>query len=109
MTDMSKEQEAFWRGALSKLRGPFPEIGLPPPVEETTKEAEPEQEKNLINGIDPDAVGNFSKITMDVYFFMDFETHKYFMMQGQTMADYGEMTLRKAVEKVKRRQRRDKG
>jgi hypothetical protein len=105
--NMSKEQELFWRKTLDTLRaGPLPEVGLEPSQEETKAEI---PKKELIGGFDPDSIGNFSKITMDVYFFMDQETHKYFMMQGQFMNDYGEMSLKKAMEMVKRRQKRNKG
>src|SRR5258706_8211482 len=106
MEELSKEQELFWRKELNALRGPFPEVGLEPPKEETTIE---EPEKESIGGIDPDTTGNFSKITMDIYFFMDHETHKYFMMQGQSLTDFGEKTLREAVEIVKKKQKRNKG
>lgn len=84
----------------------MPEVGVEPPKEEII---EPPEEKELIGGIDPEATGNFSKITMDVYFFMDHETRKYFMMQDQRMVDFGDIPLRKAVEIVKRKQKRNKG
>lgn len=105
MSDMSQEQESFWRKTLEGLRGPFPEIGDDPPA----IELEEEEEKPTIGGIDPDALGNFSRLTMDVWFFMNTETNKYYMMQSQGMTDYGEKVLREAVEMVKRRQRRNKG
>lgn len=105
MTQLNGEE--FWRDTINSLRGPFPEIGADPPIEEIAKIEEPEKE--LINGIDQNSSGNLSKITMDVYFFMDDDTHKYYMMQSQTMTDYGELTLKKAIEMVKRKQKRNKG
>lgn len=107
MEDFERTSEEFWRAAINKLRGPLPEVGKEPPAIEKVEEAV--VQKDLINGLDPETLGNFSKITMDVYFFMDQGTHKYFMMQAQTMTDYGEIELRKAVDMVKRKQKRNKG
>jgi len=108
MAEMSKEDEIFWRRTLESLRGPMPEVGEDPPKEETGIEvaAEPPE---LIGGLSPEALGNLSKVTIDIFFFMDQESHKYFMMQSQNMVDYGEVPLRKAVEMAKRKQRRNKG
>lgn len=103
---MEKEQEIFWRKTLDTLKGPFPEVGLAPPVEEIEKVEPP---KELINGIDPESLGSFSKVTVDLYMFLEQDTRKCYMMQSQIMTDYGEVQLKKAIEIVKRKQRRNKG
>lgn len=105
MEEISKEQEVFWRNQLKNLRGPLPEVGLEPPKDETIKEPQ----KELIGGIDSESIGTLSKISMDIYFFLDNETNKYYMMQGQSMVDFGERTLKQAIEIAKRKQRRNKG
>lgn len=104
---MDKKSEEFWRTQLSALRGPLPEVGTDPPMEEI--QVEPEDDFKATNGIDPQSIGNFSKVTMDIYFFMDTESNRYFMMQSQSMTDFGEMSLQKAAEMVKRKQKRNKG
>lgn len=95
-----KNDGDFWKNVINSITAPFPEVGSAPPVEETIKDAK------AFNGIDPNSVGNFSRITLDIYFFMDTKSNKYFMMQSQKMVDLGEMTLGEAAEIVKRRQRR---
>jgi len=96
--------EEFWRNAINGLRGPLPEVGADPPtIEEVTEE----EDKELIGGYDPDSLGNFSKITVDIFFFMNPMEHKYYMMQAQNMTDYGEIKLSKAAEIAKRKQRRN--
>lgn len=103
MEEISSED--FWRQQINALNVPLPEIGSDPPASET----EQGEKKVLIGGIDPDSAGNFSKITIDVYFFLNPATNKYFMMQTQNMMDYGEISFKKATEIVKRKQRRNKG
>jgi len=96
------ESEDFWRNAINGLDIPLPEIGTDPPQEEQIVE----ERTDLINGLPPETKGNFSKVTMDIYFFMSPIAQKYFMMQAQNMTDYGEVSVKRAVEIVKRRQRR---
>lgn len=97
---MVAKPEDFWRSHINQLRGPFPEAGVEPPLEESIGEVK------TINGLDPATLGNFTCVTMDIYFFMDAKTNKYFLMQNQKMIDLGEMSLERAAALVKRRQKR---
>ncbi len=101
---MDKSSEQFWRAQLEALRGPIPEIGEEPPADEVV--VSKKEDFKDTNGIDPESIGNFSKVTMDVYFFMNTEDNRYFMMQTQSMTDFGEMSLQQAVEAVKKRRKR---
>jgi len=94
-----KDPEDFWRKAINSLTGPFPEVGLGPPVDEVVSD-KPQ--------VDPNLSGNLSRITMDIYFFLNPETNKYFTMQNQTMTDFGEVTLAEAAEMVRKRKRKTK-
>jgi hypothetical protein len=96
----TKPEGDFWKDAINKLTGPFPEAGTEPPDYEFIKEVK------TYDGMDPSSVGNFSRISLDIYFFFDQVNHKYFMMQNQKMFDLGEMTLEEAAEIVKKRQKR---
>ena len=105
---MAKPQEGdYWKNIINSLTGPFPEVGDDPPTEESTSLTPviPKVTKTF-NGIDPDAMGKLSKITMNIYFFFDNESNKQFLMQDQRMLDLGEMTLSEAAEIVKRSKRR---
>lgn len=98
----------YWAKIINGMTGPFPEVGADPPIlESTTIEAtEVTKEVKTSSEINPEAVGNLSRVTMDLYFFMDSETSKYFLMQNQIMRDLGEMTLEEAAEIVKKHKRR---
>lgn len=94
----------FWKDVINGLQIPAPDMStLENPSE--TIEAVDEESKETAK-YDLKSVGQFSRVSMDVYFFTDNETKKFFMMQHQSMEDMGEMTLKKATEIVKRRNKR---
>ena len=96
----SSNPEDFWRTIVNSLSTvPFPEVGSEPPLEETISDS-PQ--------VDPALIGNFSRVSMDIYFFLDPNTHKYFTFQNQYMIDYGKVTLGEAAEMVRKRKRKTK-
>lgn len=101
------EQYEFWRKVVNDLTGPFPEIGLEPSASETIDD---DQADGDMEAVDPKTqIGNLSRVSVDIYFFLNHETGKYYMMQGQNMWDYGDMTLDKALQMVRRKQGRKRG
>ena len=105
MAAKKQNPEDYWRKVVNSLRGPFPEVGAGPPVDEVVSVHEVVSEKPQV---DPALTGNLSRITMDIYFFLDPKTNKYFTMQNQTMVDFGEVTLGEAAEMVRKRKRKTK-
>jgi hypothetical protein len=96
---MARRKGDFWASIINNLTGPFPEIGSEPPLIETSL-ATPVKETNS-KTIDPEAIGNLSKVTVEMYLFFTTENKRQFLMQNQTMRDLGEMTLEEAAEIVK--------
>lgn len=93
---MAKEGD-FWKQIINSLTGPFPEVGQEAPETELIKDSD---------GINIDVKGNFFRVSMDIYFFLDLESGKYYTMQNQTMHDFGEMDLGAAIELAKKKKKK---
>lgn len=105
MARKAANPEDFWRNVINKIEGPFPEVGIGPPIPEVIK-VEEEPKPDVPPALDLTQTGNFSRVTMELYFFLDGNTQKYFTMQNQNITDFGEMTLGKAVQIVRRRKKK---
>lgn len=93
---MADNEGVNWEKIINSLTGPFPETGA----------NAPERESILQEGLDLDIRGSFFKVAMDIYFFLDLSTGKYYTMQNQDMRDFGEISLRQAIDLAKKRKRK---
>lgn len=98
MVTRKKNPEDYWKNTINSMIGPFPEMGIEPPDLESINDGRAHLE----------TLGNFSKVTLDVYFFLNSKENKYFTMQTQVMTDFGEISLGKAVEMVRKKKRKTK-
>lgn len=82
-----------WEKEINRIRGPWPEVGYDPP--------EMEFIRNKIPALDQ--TGDFSKITTEVYFFIDNDTGKTYTMEKHWLTEFGEVPLRDALQHIKRK------
>lgn len=86
-------EELDWAKLVNDLdEEPLSEKGLNPPDLEVIRK------KKL--GLED--AGDFSKLSMVVYFFVDKETGKTYTMQKHWIVEYGEVTLRDALLTIKK-------
>jgi hypothetical protein len=81
-----------WRKEINKMRGPFPEVGIDAPEAETIKSNLPALDQE----------GDFSKMTTEVYFFVDNDSGKVYTMEKHWMTEFGEVPLKVALQYIKR-------
>lgn len=81
-----------WRKVINDLNGPFPEVGSDIPELEVIRKSK----------VGPDDPGDFSKLSMVVYFFVDKETGKTYSTQKHWLVEYGEVPLREAIQVIKK-------
>lgn len=89
-------EDDFWKKVINGLDIPFPDIGVEAPKK-------PEEEEEDVEG---SATGHLSRVTLDVYFFLNNETNRNYLMQSQTMHDYGEMTFKQAAAIIKKKHKK---
>jgi len=80
-----------WEKEINKLNVPMPEVGLAPPDWEIEKK-----------DVDLDTRGDFSRLDIKIYFFVDKETGKTYTMSRHNLIDYEEVTLEEAIAEIKR-------
>lgn len=81
-----------WRDLINDLDGPFPEEGTGPPDIEMF----PKKKFN------PEDLGQFSKLTTEIYFFIDKETKKTYTKEKHWIVEYGEVPLKEAIAAIKK-------
>jgi len=84
--------EIDWRNVINGMVGPFPEGG----------EEMPELEIIKKNKVGLEDKGEFSKLSMVIWFFTDSETGKTYTMQKHWLIDHGEVSLREALLAIKK-------
>lgn len=89
---MKDVNDIDWRKVVNNINGPFPEIGSDIPELEIIR-------KDKIGLQDK---GEFSKLSMVVYFFSDKETGKTYSTQRHWLVEFGEVPLKQAIEAIKR-------
>lgn len=87
-------KEINWREVVNKMTGPFPETGIDTPAFEVIKK-KPE--------LSPDDVGEFSKLSMVIYFFTDPRTGKTYTAQRHWLMEFGEVELRDALKAIEKK------
>jgi hypothetical protein len=80
-----------WENIINGLTGPFPEVGSNPPDIEMFKKK-----------FNPDDLGQFSKLTTEIYFFVDKDTKKTYTKEKHWIVEYGEVSLKDAQEAIKK-------
>lgn len=86
--------EINWKEEVNKLTGPFPEVGMGAPQMELL---EVKKSKLKLEG-----KGQFSKLSTEIFFFVDKQTGKTYTMQKHWLTEYGEVSLREALIAVKK-------
>ena len=86
-------KEIDWRTVINGLTGPFPEVGADP----SPTESQDRQKLEL------DDMGEFSRLSMVIYFFTDNETGKTFTTQRHWLTEYGDVSLRDALSEIKKK------
>lgn len=81
-----------WEGIINGMDFELPENGSNPPTLEMSKRKIPE----LVDK------GEFSKLTTEVYFFINKEDNKTYTMQKHWLSEYGEVALRDALLVIKK-------
>ncbi len=84
-----------WENIINNLSVPAPEVGASPPTIESIKK-----------GVDLETEGEFSKLTIQIWFFVDKETGKTYTTQKHNIIEYGDdIELGDAIAEIKRQQK----
>ncbi len=86
-------EDINWRNIINDIDIDLPSDGIDASTLESIPKNVPELED----------VGDFSKLTTEVYFFVDKKTKKTYTMQKHWMTEYGEVPLRMVLLSLKKK------